>query len=188
MSRRVRRAQRPRRRASPAAGSGEMRAWSSLAELGAYGVAGVMVSALLGLGIAAAVQEARSASVAAPGAGEGVVSTARCPAPSPATPGAGASRLPLRSLCALPAQAADEWHAIASGQRPAHAEDGTVFENAGKQLPVERGAYYREYTVETPGSTSRGARRLITGLGHELYYTDDHYRTFVVVDPTATTR
>lgn len=167
-----------------------MRAWSSLVEWGAYGVVGVMVSALLGLGIAAAVQEAQSASVAAPGAGdsEGVVSAVRCPAPSPTTPGAEVSRLPLRSLCALPAQAADEWRVIASGQRPAHAQDGTVFENAGKQLPVERGAYYHEYTVETPGTTSRGARRLITGLGHELYYTDDHYRTFVVVDPTATTR
>lgn len=98
------------------------------------------------------------------------------------------ARWPLRALCALPAQAADEWRVIASGQRPAHAQDGTVFDNAGRPLPVEPHGYYHEYTVETPGAASRGTRRLITGQGHELYYTDDHYRTFVVVDPAATAR
>lgn len=189
MSRRSRRARRPRRRASSGvAGGGEVPAWSPLAEWGAYGIAGVIVGSTLALGIAGGVASARSASVAAPVAGlsEGAESTAGCRAPSLTTPGAGVSRWPLRSLCALPVQATDEWRVITSGQRPTSIRDGIVFDNTGTPLPVERHGYYHEYTVDTPGATSRGARRLITGLGHELYYTDDHYRTFVVVDPAAT--
>ncbi|MCB0073129.1 MAG: hypothetical protein KDE20_16780, partial [Caldilineaceae bacterium] len=38
--------------------------------------------------------------------------------------------------------------------------------------------YYREYTVETPGSDDRGARRIVGGEAGELYYTDDHYNSF----------
>jgi guanyl-specific ribonuclease Sa len=38
--------------------------------------------------------------------------------------------------------------------------------------------YYREYTVETPGSEDRGARRIIAGSDGELYWTDDHYQSF----------
>ena len=56
--------------------------------------------------------------------------------------------------------------------------DGAVFGNREHVLPRERRAYYHEYTVETPGSSDRGARRLVTGARGELYYTDDHYRTF----------
>jgi ribonuclease T1 len=38
--------------------------------------------------------------------------------------------------------------------------------------------YYREYTVPTPGSDDRGARRIVTGEEGELYWTGDHYRSF----------
>ena len=38
--------------------------------------------------------------------------------------------------------------------------------------------YYAEYTVETPGSSDRGARRIVGGESGELYYTDDHYDSF----------
>ena len=41
----------------------------------------------------------------------------------------------------------------------------------------ERG-YYHEYTVPTPGVKHRGARRIVAGREGELYYTDDHYRSF----------
>ena len=37
--------------------------------------------------------------------------------------------------------------------------------------------------MDTPGSVDRGARRLIHGSGAQLYYTADHYQSFVVVDP-----
>ena len=38
--------------------------------------------------------------------------------------------------------------------------------------------YYREYTVPTPGSDDRGARRIVAGDGGELYWTGDHYSSF----------
>jgi ribonuclease T1 len=108
-----------------------------------------------------------------------------CPAPSPSTPGAGESRLPLRALCALPPEAAQVWHAIQTGGPFRYSRDGIVFNNAEHILPARERGYYHEYTVPTPGSPDRGPRRLVTGQGHELYYTGDHYASFVVVDPTA---
>jgi ribonuclease T1 len=57
-------------------------------------------------------------------------------------------------------------------------QDGTVFSNREGLLPAEPHGYYQEYTVPTPGSPDRGARRLVTGSQSEVYYTDDHYRNF----------
>jgi guanyl-specific ribonuclease Sa len=37
---------------------------------------------------------------------------------------------------------------------------------------------YREYTVLTPGSDDRGARRIVAGSNGEYYYTYDHYNSF----------
>ena len=42
-------------------------------------------------------------------------------------------------------------------------KDGAVFGNRERLLPRERRGYYREYTVETPGSRDRGARRIVCG-------------------------
>ena len=60
-------------------------------------------------------------------------------------------------------------------------QDNGVFSNREGVLPKESKAYYREYTVVTPGSTDRGARRIIAGHDGTLYYTSDHYRTFRTV-------
>ena len=48
-------------------------------------------------------------------------------------------------------------------------------------LPFEGDGYYREYTVVTPGSSDRGARRIVTGARGEVFYTADHYGSFVEV-------
>ncbi|RSD10580.1 ribonuclease domain-containing protein [Amycolatopsis eburnea] len=102
---------------------------------------------------------------------------------SAAVPGAD-SGLPLKALSTLPSQAADTWQLIEKGGPfPYPRNDGVVFENREKRLPGKKSGYYHEYTVKTPGSPDRGARRLITGQAHELYYTGDHYSSFVVVDP-----
>jgi ribonuclease T1 len=45
-------------------------------------------------------------------------------------------------------------------------------------LPQKGKGYYHEYTVITPGSPDRGARRIVAGQGGEYYYTGDHYRSF----------
>jgi ribonuclease T1 len=57
-------------------------------------------------------------------------------------------------------------------------QDGTVFSNREHLLPAEAHGYYHEYTVPTPGSPDRGARRIVMGGQGEAYYTDDHYRSF----------
>lgn len=101
---------------------------------------------------------------------------------SAALPGA-SSGLRVQPLSALPAEATATWRLIQSGGPFPYDRDGAVFGNRERLLPAERSGYYHEYTVDTPGSDDRGARRLITGAERELYYTADHYESFVVVDP-----
>lgn len=98
----------------------------------------------------------------------------------PAPPDTG---LAQRALSELPAEADETWRLIEQDGPFPHEEDGTVFGNRERLLPEEESSYYHEYTVETPGSQDRGARRLVTGGEGELYYTGDHYRSFVAVDP-----
>jgi ribonuclease T1 len=57
-------------------------------------------------------------------------------------------------------------------------QDGAVFFDREGLLPAEPTGFYHEYTVPTPGDPSRGTRRLVLGAGGELYFTDDHYRSF----------
>jgi ribonuclease T1 len=59
--------------------------------------------------------------------------------------------------------------------------DGAVFMNREGLLPGHERGYWHEYTVPTPGESDRGARRIVAGRGGELYYTADHYRSFVRV-------
>lgn len=118
-----------------------------------------------------------------------VVDNETSPAGSPASASTGVpgadSGLPVRSLSSLPAEAASTWRLVRRGGPFRYPrDDGAVFENREKVLPGKGSGYYHEYTVPTPGSADRGVRRLVTGAGRELYYTGDHYRSFVVVDPS----
>ncbi|HBK25143.1 MAG TPA: guanine-specific ribonuclease N1 and T1, partial [Planktothrix sp. UBA10369] len=38
-----------------------------------------------------------------------------------------------------------------------------------------------EYTIPTPGVSHRGARRFVVGSQGEIYYTSDHYQSFLRV-------
>ena len=73
--------------------------------------------------------------------------------------------------------------AIEQGDPLPYDEDGSTFQNREGLLPDEPLGYYREYTVETPNSPDRGARRLVIGEGGEIYYTYDHYASFERIDP-----
>lgn len=90
-----------------------------------------------------------------------------------------------RPLSELPAEATETWGLIErGGPFPYPDDDGTVFGNRERLLPAEDPGYYHEYTVETPRSRDRGTRRLVTGAEDEVYYTEDHYESFVRVDVT----
>ncbi|MGQ4384490.1 ribonuclease domain-containing protein [Streptomyces sp. SAS_270] len=82
---------------------------------------------------------------------------------------------------ALPAEARQTLALIDQGGPFPYARDGVVFGNFERELPSHQRGYYHEYTVRTPGSRDRGARRIVTGQGGEIYYTDDHYKSFRAV-------
>ncbi|NGO78090.1 ribonuclease [Streptomyces sp. YC504] len=84
---------------------------------------------------------------------------------------------------ALPSQAHDTLDLIEAGGPFPYPQDGTVFQNREGLLPGQSTGYYHEYTVKTPGSPDRGARRIVTGEEQqEDYYTADHYASFDLVD------
>lgn len=85
----------------------------------------------------------------------------------------------------LPAEALVTLDLIARGGPFPYRKDGSEFQNRERLLPKMPRGYYREYTVETPGSRDRGARRLVTGGDPPtvFYYTDDHYRSFRRISP-----
>jgi ribonuclease T1 len=82
----------------------------------------------------------------------------------------------------LPRQGRETYELIRQGGPFPFDKDGTVFGNRERLLPIERRGFYREYTVKTPGSRDRGARRIVCGgpkrAPHACYYTADHYASF----------
>jgi ribonuclease T1 len=82
----------------------------------------------------------------------------------------------------LPKEGREVLDLIRSGGPFHYERDGVVFGNREHRLPAEPRGYYHEYTVRTPGSRSRGARRIICGgpkqSPTDCYYTADHYRSF----------
>jgi ribonuclease T1 len=78
----------------------------------------------------------------------------------------------------LPSEARQTLQLIRAGGPFPYAKDGAVFGNYEHLLPRKAPGYYREYTVRTPGARDRGTRRIISGRGGELYYTNDHYQSF----------
>ena len=82
----------------------------------------------------------------------------------------------------LPREARETLALIRAGGPFPYRKDGTVFGNRERLLPRQQRGYYTEYTVRTPGSRDRGARRIVAGgdprSSGEYWYTDDHYRSF----------
>lgn len=87
------------------------------------------------------------------------------------------------SLGQLPAEARRTDSLIRSGGPFPYRKDGTVFGNRERLLPKKPRGHYREYTVPTPGSRDRGARRIVCGgerptEPEACFYTGDHYASF----------
>ncbi len=81
-------------------------------------------------------------------------------------------------LGALPPEARQTLMLIDRGGPFPYRRDGIVFQNRERRLPLRERGCYREYTVPTPGSDDRGARRIITACEGVQYYTSNHYRSF----------
>ncbi len=85
------------------------------------------------------------------------------------------------------------------GKETGWPKDGITFQNKENRLPKQANGYYREYTIVPKGrqhdayqislggktytvgvlQSARGPERIITGGNKEIFYTPDHYVTFV---------
>ncbi len=88
------------------------------------------------------------------------------------------SDLDTMTLDELPPEAVDTINLILEGGPYPFGKDDSVFQNREGYLPDFERGHYREYTVITPGSDDRGARRIVAGQRGEIYYTSDHYNSF----------
>jgi len=92
------------------------------------------------------------------------------------------------TLAELPAEAQATHRLILQGGPFPHGKDGTTFGNRERLLPRQARGFYHEYTVATPGTRGRGARRIVCG-GRAIqrpdacYYTGDHYASFQKIAP-----
>ena len=121
--------------------------------------------------------------VVASGLSAGAGVQARAPA-QPEQPG----NVGLVTLSALPQQVKATHELIRAGGPFPYSKDGTVFGNRERILPPKARGHYREYTVKTPGSNDRGARRIVCGgkpvtQPEACFYTDDHYASFRRIAP-----
>ncbi|MFT4242128.1 MAG: ribonuclease [Acidovorax sp.] len=110
-----------------------------------------------------------------------VAGHARKPPPS------GGTTTPI-ALAELPPQGRATYALIREVGPFPYDKDGSVFGNRERLLPVHKRGYWREYTVRTPGSRDRGARRIVCGgkprTPDACYYTSDHYASFrEIIEP-----
>jgi ribonuclease T1 len=91
------------------------------------------------------------------------------------------------ALNQLPPQGIEIYRLIHQGGPFHFDKDGVVFGDRERLLPAEKRGYYREYTVKTPQSGNRGARRIVCGgpatTPDACFYTADHYASFRKIVP-----
>ena len=64
---------------------------------------------------------------------------------------------------------------------PGKSIGGSYFGNYEGLLPEKKGRTYTECDIDTAGRSSRGAKRIVFSNDGLIYYTDDHYESFVEV-------
>ncbi len=90
---------------------------------------------------------------------------------------------------------------IYNGRRLPYPQDGATFQNKEGALPAMPAGYYKEYTLITgdaphtvkiggtvyqvsPDLGKRAAERIVIGGGEKIYYSPDHYKTFILLAVT----
>jgi ribonuclease T1 len=93
------------------------------------------------------------------------------------------SGLAVIAAADMPKEGRDTLALIRKGGPYPYAKDGTIFSNREGILPKKPRGTYREYTVKTPRSRDRGARRIVCAGKQQspCYYTGDHYATFKII-------
>ena len=90
--------------------------------------------------------------------------------------------LPEVALADLPREARDTYALIHKGGPFPYERDGVTFGNRARIPPAAPRGHYHEYTVRTPGTKSRGARRIVCAgpktAPEACYWTADHYTSF----------
>jgi len=137
----------------------------------------VVVVVLVGTLLTACGSTPKGSTTYGPGAaGTGVAAT---PSDAPQlAPSAPVSGLRTMLVSQLPKQGVDTLRLVASDGPFPFSKDGVTFSNREGLLPQHASGWYREFTVITPGSSDRGARRIIAGDDGGRFYTDDHYASF----------
>jgi guanyl-specific ribonuclease Sa len=74
---------------------------------------------------------------------------------------------------------------IRAGKRLEFSHDGISFENRERLLPGKEPNYYHEFVHPTKGVKGPGPQRIVMGRNGEIYYTADHYRSFLRWDEDA---
>jgi ribonuclease T1 len=86
------------------------------------------------------------------------------------------------AVAELPKEARDTLANVRRGPPFPYERDAIAFGNREKLLPAKPRGYYREYTVRTPGVSTRGARRIVCGgrptAPDACWYSSDHYQSF----------
>lgn len=125
----------------------------------------------------------------------GALALAGCAAPASTDAGAGSraaassvgaglapeaptTDLPTIAVVQLPAEGVRTLELIRDGGPYPYSKDGATFSNREQLLPAQPRDFYAEYTVVTPGSDDRGARRIVAGDDGSRFYTSDHYASF----------
>jgi ribonuclease T1 len=112
------------------------------------------------------------------GTGSGAAGSATPSDAAGLAPAEPVSHLPTMLVAQLPPEGVTTLRLIESDGPFPYDKDGATFSNREGLLPQHKSGWYQEYTVVTPGSSDRGARRIIAGRDGERYYTDDHYASF----------
>jgi guanyl-specific ribonuclease Sa len=64
---------------------------------------------------------------------------------------------------------------------PDHCIGGSHFGNYEGLLPSKDGRTYTECDIDTLGASNRGAKRIVFSNDGLVYYTDDHYESFILL-------
>jgi RHS repeat-associated protein len=70
---------------------------------------------------------------------------------------------------------------ISSGVKFPHRNDGSIFKNLEGLLPNKPAGYYNEFVHPIPGMKGPGPMRIVTGQGGEMWFTPNHYKTFIPI-------